>query len=174
LSGEGGGKKGDDPRLFWPFFSGVVDGAIGRPAYLGIGAIRTASWLGLNGPDARNNIVFHNRLMYLAARHALNYARHTDVAVDGLREIWQILPRDRQDTVMEWGAKTAGGMVGGMAMGKAITWQLSKYFPKRFVAPSIFFLSCQGFCASIWRDHWGGGPPPPPGGFGGGSGGISV
>ncbi len=157
---------GKHPFVVYPFFCGVVSGALDRPGSLVSGAVRTGSWIGLNGPDAANNIALHNRLTYLTAWHGLNYLRYQNIDPTFLSTVWGQLPRDEQSRAIEWGAETAGAMVGGSAVGTLVTRQLVKYYPKRVVAPVIFFVGCQGFMAKIWNDQWG--PQPPPDGSGGG------
>jgi hypothetical protein len=103
-----------------------------------------------------------------AARFGLNYLRGADIDPVALIPIWQELPEDARNNTVQWAAKSVGGMVGGTIVGSAISGQLIKFIPKKFVVPSMFFIGCQGFMASIWGDHWGGGPPPPPGSMGGG------
>lgn len=165
----GDGKpSGTGFNLLYPFFVGFVDGAAGRPAYLANGALRTFTWLGVNGSQASNAVVFHNYLTQRALQNGYQYVRGHDVDPTALAQIWHALPPDAQNSTAEWSAKTAGGFVGGSIVGSAISKQLIKFLPKRFVFPSMLFLGCQGFLGSIWRDSWGGGPPPPPGGMGGG------
>ena len=178
MSGKGPGKGSDKDfswannfNLIWPFFVGSLEGGIGKPFLLTFGALRTVTWLGVNGEEARNNVILHNYLSGRLLRHGFNYARHSDVDPTELADLWPLLPQDAQSNIVEWGAKSVGHFVGGSMVQTFVSGKLVKRIPMKFLFPGILFLNCQGFMASIWKDHWGGGPG---GGMGGGGGGITA
>jgi hypothetical protein len=167
------GNDKNRPTPIWPFFAGVWHGAVGRPPYLVSGAVRTYTWLGLRGADAQQSVHLHNHLTLQAIRYGFRYVRHPDVNAQALISIWRQLPQDAQENTINWAAQAAGGVLGGSVVAHLISKRLAKVFPSKIVVPSIFFLSFQGFLASMWKDMWGGGPPPPPP-PGGASGGIKA
>ena len=151
-----GGNSNDSrhPNVTWSFFSGVIEGAIGRPEFLFRGSVRTASWIGLRGQEPRSNTVFHNYLTYQAVLYGFRHFRVPDVDPAELARMWANLPRERQVRMIDWGASTAGGITGGTMVNLMISRQLTRFIPRTIVCPTMIFIGCQGYMAAIWRDQW--------------------
>jgi hypothetical protein len=176
MSDDGGDKgKGFSGKYGkFPFFTGVFYGTIYRPPQLIVGALRSGGSLGLFGTNVQDQIAYHNWLTYQAARYGIRLAWGLPVDPHIVRRIWDALPEEAHDNTIEWGKFQVGQFTGGMVASRIISKQLMRYFPKKYVAPSVLFLSCYGAMGLMWRDWWDRGPPPPPPTGGSGGGGIMV
>ncbi|MEM7155642.1 MAG: hypothetical protein AAF799_22520 [Myxococcota bacterium] len=137
-----------------PFFTGVWDGAIGKPPQLYYGARRTAGNLGFQGAEAYSAITFHNSITAQAMRAGLNVAVGHHPSPTQLAELWGALPTQAQLDFKNWAWGVGGQLVGGSAISAMTSKVLVDGFkvPRQAAMPVMFVLSTQGAMAALWRD----------------------
>ncbi len=138
----------------YPFFTGIVEGAIGRPPQLYYGARRTAASLGLFGEPLRSTVAFHDHVTYQAARTGLSYAIGHHPDPEQLAQMWNTLPADARANVTNFAWSTAGQVTGGSAVSMAASRALIQglRMPRQVVIPAMFILNAQGAMAALWND----------------------
>jgi hypothetical protein len=143
---------GNEP---YEFFTGIIQGAVGRAPMLVNGMRRTAGNLGFTmGVDAQNRIIFHNHLTRQAARYGFNFIIGGNLNPATVQRVWNQLPEDAHNRVTDWAANTGGQMLGGTAVSTAVGRVLTGglRLPRQIVLPAMFVVGIQGAMAAIWRD----------------------
>lgn len=138
----------------YPFFTGIIQGAVGKTPQMYSGVRRTAASLGFSGTEAQSTVAFHDRVTYQAAHAGLNYVIGHHPDPQQVAEIWSALPSHARANITDFAWNTSGQMIGGsvvsMATSRALVSGLR--LPRQIVLPAMFIINMQGAMAALWRD----------------------